>query len=107
MPKLSTSARESSWTPNSDVVLVARATRPSRPSKMPASTSSAAAQVKCQRGLSPAALRLITTLENPQRIEMRVIAEGRANLDRCTALRRRSLRSSGVRRFRGADMAPS
>ena len=46
MPKLITSARLSNCTPNSVAVFVARATRPSSPSKMPASTSRPAAHRK-------------------------------------------------------------
>ena len=44
-PKLTASARESIWTPNSDWVCVSRATRPSMPSKsMEKKTAIAAAE---------------------------------------------------------------
>src|SRR5687768_12925621 len=45
-PKLTTSASESSSTPNSELVFVRRASAPSRPSKITASTISQAAAVK-------------------------------------------------------------
>jgi hypothetical protein len=38
----------------------------------------------------------MTTLENPHRTEISVIAEGRAYFDRCTALMRLTFRSSGL-----------
>ena len=40
----------------------------------------------------------MTTLEKPQSTEIKVMVEGKANLERATTLRRRSLRSSLFRR---------
>ncbi len=46
MPKLTRSASESYWTPNSLLVPVSRATRPSSPSMTPATNTATAALTK-------------------------------------------------------------